>query len=298
MKRNRNIDGFMQKSAMLLMGLLLLASCGSKRSSVAESSVSPLPTDAKAVDEALLVRVNSNSVNEQNIVGSMKFSLNMNGRNISAPGSLHMRRNEIIRLQVFVPLLGSEVGRVDFTPTKVLLVDRLHKEYIEADYTTISFLKNNNIDFYTLQSLFWNQLLVPGSDKVTESDLQRFTLNGYKTAGRLDIALESGKLNYEWSADRLSCLIQQALLTYESATRGKSEMKCTYSDFTKLGKKQFPLSIVFNMHTKATGKERNATMTIKLNDVSNDSKWDATTTLSNKYEKIESSDLFDKLLKM
>ena len=149
MKRNRNIDGFMQKSAMLLMGLLLLASCGSKRSSVAESSVTPLPTDAKAVDEALLVRVNSNSVNEQNIVGSMKFSLNMNGRNISAPGSLHMRRNEIIRLQVFVPLLGSEVGRVDFTPTKVLLVDRLHKEYIEADYTTISFLKNNNIDFYT-----------------------------------------------------------------------------------------------------------------------------------------------------
>lgn len=286
------------RSLTFLVSIILLASCGSKHNAVGESAVTALGGDAKAVDEALLEKVNANSVTEENIVGSMKFTLDLNGRTISAPGSLHMRRNQIIRLQVFVPLLGSEVGRVDFTPDKVLFVDRLHKEYIEADYSSISFLKNNNIDFYTLQSLFWNQLLVPGADKVTSSDLKRYSLNGYKTAGRLDIALSDGKLNYEWSADRLTCLIQQALLTYESQTRGKSEMTCNYSDFVSLGKKKFPSTIVFTMHTKATGKERNATMTMKLNSVSNDAKWDATTSLSGKYEKIESSSLFDKILKM
>ncbi len=73
-----------------------------------------------------------------------------------------MRKDEVIRIQLFIPILGTEVGSLEFTPDYVLIIDRLHKEYIKADYTQVDFLKKQGINFYSLQALFWNQLLLPG----------------------------------------------------------------------------------------------------------------------------------------
>ncbi len=52
-----------------------------------------------------------------------------------------MRKVEVIRIQLFIPILGTEVGRLEFTPNYVLIIDHLHKEYIKADYTQVDFLK-------------------------------------------------------------------------------------------------------------------------------------------------------------
>ena len=57
----------------------------------------------------------------------------------------------------------------------------MHKEYIKADYTQVDFLKKQGISFYSLQALFWNQLLLPGERTVKESDLKKFD-------ARLDVA--------------------------------------------------------------------------------------------------------------
>lgn len=35
-----------------------------------------------------------------------------------------MRKDKMIRLRLFVPIIGTEVGRIDFTPDYVLVVDR------------------------------------------------------------------------------------------------------------------------------------------------------------------------------
>lgn len=61
----------------------------------------------------------------------MTFEIKMGSKDISVPGSLKMRKDEVIRLQLFIPILGTEVGRLEFTPDYVLIVDRLHKEYIK-----------------------------------------------------------------------------------------------------------------------------------------------------------------------
>ena len=298
MGRNHNRSALLFGYVATLFVVLALFSCATKKDLSSQvDDISSVKSGA-AADEAVLNRVYSNAVTAGNVVANMKFSLEMNGKNISAPGSLHMRRDEIIRIQIFVPLLGTEVGRIDFTPGKVLLVDRLHKEYMEADYSQVGFLQRNNIDFYTLQSLFWDNLLIPGKKNVSQNQLERYALNGLKTAGRLDISLQDGNMNYEWSADRLTALIEQAVLSYESASKGKSTMTCTYGDFQRLDKKQFPMSIVFNVETGATGKQRKAKMSLKLTDLSSDSKWDSTTQLTGKYQKMQSSDLFDKLLRM
>ena len=64
-------------------------------------------------------KVADNKVYADNIVGNMSFNLQAKGQNISVPGSLRMRKDEVIRLQLFIPILGTEVGRLEFTPTYV-----------------------------------------------------------------------------------------------------------------------------------------------------------------------------------
>lgn len=59
--------------------------------------------------------------------------------------------------------MGSEVGRLEFTPDYVLVIDRMHKEYLKGDYNQLDFLRDNGLNFYSLQALFWNQALPPGN---------------------------------------------------------------------------------------------------------------------------------------
>ncbi len=74
-----------------------------------------------------------------------RFNLQAGDKDITVPGKLSMRKDEIIRIQLFIPILGTEVGRLEFTPDYVLIIDRLHKEYIKADYTQVDFLKKQGI---------------------------------------------------------------------------------------------------------------------------------------------------------
>ena len=151
-----------RNNACLAIALaLLFAACGTKKAVVSSSSSSPNTTmktpksnENNAVPKLNFIqKVADNAVYATDIVGDLKLNIKANGRDISAPGSLHMRKNQVIRIQVFIPILGTEVGRLEFTPDYVLLIDRLHKEYIQASYQQLDFLKNNGLNFYSLQSL-------------------------------------------------------------------------------------------------------------------------------------------------
>lgn len=100
--------------------VLLLASCASKKTMVNEclpgkephaSAVKPIITEDMQ-ELAFVRRVFERQVYARNIVGNMTLSLTRGGRRISAPGAVHMRKDKVIRLQVFIPFLGTEVGRI------------------------------------------------------------------------------------------------------------------------------------------------------------------------------------------
>ncbi len=54
----------------------------------------------------------------------MNFNLQAADKDITVPGKLSMRKDEVIRIQLFIPILGTEVGRLEFTPNYVLIIDR------------------------------------------------------------------------------------------------------------------------------------------------------------------------------
>ena len=282
----QHITGF--KAAVRILSLALVVvltpliwtSCKTKSAVVSDSST---PTHKAARDREVLAnnqlafmrRVNDNQVYAKNIVGSISLNVQGAGKDVTVPGQLRMRKDEVIRLQAFVPLLGTEVGRVEFTPDYVLVIDRIHKEYIKADYNQMDFLRKNGLNFYSLQALFWNELLLP--DPITYS---------------------TGNFNYAWLADADNGRLRQTDITHQDPTRGTSRLTWKYGDFKGVGVKMFPTSQVFSMSSAAVKGGQTLQVSIKMNEVKTDDKWESQTTVSPKYKRVKAQDVFNKILNM
>ena len=281
--------------AVALGGMTLaMAGCGSKKAATeGTSSTVDKHTGGNVQALAFVQKVANQKVSTQNIVGKMSLNVQMGSKDITVPGSLHMRYGEVIRIQAFIPLLGSEVGRIEFTPDYVLVIDRMHKEYIKEDYNKVDFLKNNGLNFYSLQALFWNQLFVPGTKSISEANLMDF---GVTEAGnRKNITLKKGNLNIVWNADNANGRISTAKATYSSLTQGKSSLNWTYSNFKAVAGKMFPAYQKFTFATTAIKNQSNISLTIDMDGVKTDSKWEAKSEISKRYKKIEATDVFGKL---
>lgn len=281
--------------AVALGGMTMaMAGCGSKKSATEGTSSTVDKHNGGNVQAlAFVQKVANQKVGTQNIVGKMSLNVQMGSKNITVPGSLHMRYGEVIRIQAFIPLLGSEVGRIEFTPDYVLVIDRMHKEYIKEDYNKVDFLKNNGLNFYSLQALFWNQLFMPGTASISDANLLDF---GVTEAGNSkNITLKKGNLNIVWNADNANGRISTAKATYSSLTQGKSSLNWTYSNFKAVAGKMFPAYQKFTFATTAIKNQSNISLTIDMDGVKTDSKWEAKSEISKKYKKIEATDVFGKL---
>lgn len=282
--------------------IVLLASCASKKS----MDKTTLPTDKTSTAEkqqpssvqklTYVQKVYDNQVYAKNITGSISFTVQTDGKNITVPGSLHMRKDEVIRLQLFIPILGSEIGRLEFTPDHVLIVDRLHKEYIQAEYSQVDFLQRNGISFYSLQALFWNQLFLPGQNQLGETLLKKFDVDLDANGATRPVSIVNGNMTYTWHTDRQTGRIAETSVKYSSATHGTSSLTWKYSDFKNVGVKMFPAQQNFTFATNAVKAAKTATVNIKMNNVGTDSKWDTKTTISPKYKKVNANDILKNII--
>lgn len=281
---------------------MVLASCGTARQATAPSTATA-PSAATASTAAasklqFVQKVSDNQLYQKNIVAGMTFTLKSGDQDISVPGQLRLRRDQVIRIQLQMPLIGSEVGRLEFTPGYVLVVDRIHKQYVKADYNQLDFLRDNGLNFYSLQALFWNELLLPGAQKVGESDLKKFNVELTPTASSYPISLQKGNISYMWTAEKATGRILKALITYANKQDGKSTLTWNYSDFRSMGAKKYPALQSFSFNTNALKKHNSATVTLEMNKLSNDDKWEAQTTVSPKYKQVAPEDVLKKLLSM
>lgn len=243
-----------------------------------------------------LRKVSDNAVYAQNIVSKIKCTINTGSNDLSVGGSLHMRKDKVIRIQI-TPFGLMEAGRLEFTKDYVLFVDRIHKEYVKATYSEVDFLKNNGLDFYALQALFWNHLFVPGMQNLPDSSLKEFRaqLTG---APKTRVVLSKGKMNYVWTADSKTALVNSLNATYAGGNNGNTSVNCSYSAFKQLGTKQFPTDITLTMSTKAVKNASKMMLRLQLGTISTDGDWEEKTTVSSKYKQVKMETLLGKLSNM
>jgi hypothetical protein len=279
---------------ILLTVALVVSSCGAKKALTTTTTTTPTGTTAPTAGTRnidYLRSVADNAVYANDIVAKIKFSVKTGDRDVSLDGQLHMRKNDVIRLQL-APLGLFEVARIEFTKDQVLFMDRVHKEYILGSYADLAFLKRNGIDFYTLQALFWNQLFLPGATKIGEEELARFEVaDGV-------VSLQRDRMKFDWttSTDKATRgRITKACATYTDSRNGSSTLTWNYDAFKAMGSKNFPTKHHVEVKAQADGKVKVTELDLRLDKLSNDSDWEPRTKVSSKYERMDAESVLRKI---
>lgn len=288
----------MQKYIIIFVSILFMASCATQKKATDRNDVSSsVSTEHVAIQKLNYVRkVTDNATYSQNIVSKIGLTIGAMGKKTSVEGKLQMRKNQVVRITLS-PLGIMEVGRLEFTPDYVLVVDRINKEYVKASYNDLDFLRDNGLDFYSLQALFWNQLFLPNTDRLTDSVLRNFDVDLNATANR-KVMMKSKDLQFTWITTPESGRIDAAQVEFGKGTAHSSTASWEYSGFTPLGKKQFPMNQVLSFSSSALKNGAKLSMTIKMKKITSDNDWETKTTLSGKYKEVNAEDILGKLMSM
>ena len=293
MRNNVTIAG------VFVCGALLFCSCASKKKLLKEEgreTGKQIEVQSNENNHLSFIRkVAENAVSVNNIHSKISFNFQMGDKDITVPGQIHMRKDDVIRIQLQVPLLGSEVGRLEFTKDYVLVIDRMHKEYIKGDYNQLDFLRDNGLNFSSLQALFWNQLFQPGTETLTDGMLRKFDVRD-EVRPQTTISFIQGNLNCKWDAEQQSGRIVKTKVSYQSENHGESSLTVDYADFRNVGVKQFPASLVMKFVTKAMQRKKEGQMGIKMNSIDTSDNWDTRTIVSDRYKRVEAKDVLGKLM--
>ena len=237
-------------------------------------------TTAFAADKYLSM-VTSNNTNQANLTAKVKVVVDVDG------GSLKMKKNDVIQISLVDPLLGvMELGRMEFTKTRVLIIDRVNKQYVDLPYSDVSFLKQANIDFNTLQSLFWHEVFEPGKSSTKSADFQ-FKDNG----DNIDILFVDRMLTYKFATKKQQGQLLETVIT--NNTDKNYRFAFNYDNFTKFYSKPFPREMTMAF----TASSQTTSLSLMLSSLKNSSDWVARSTAPSKYTKADPEKLFKSLVK-
>lgn len=280
---------------------LTVVSCGTKKNLVdATTSATKAAGGAKSAESRnldFMRKVYDNEVYAKSISSKIKFTIATGSKDLSVSGSLRMKKDEVIRIQI-TPFGLMEAARIEFTKDYVLFMDRINKEYVKASYADVDFLKANGLGFYALQALFWNQLFVPGTQKITDSSLKKFSVTPSGAAANTVVSLKHGDLDYRWTADKANGRIKAVGVTYRGKSSGTTTVTCDYGAFKPLGAKQFPTDITLKVQSDAVKAGNGKSLNISISDIDTAGDWETYTTVSGKYRQVDAADLVGKLLKL
>ena len=278
------------KIAVLAMPLIL-SSCASKKKAVVEEK--PLTAEQRS-GLGFIDKVRENAIEKKFITSKVKFSVEVGAQKMTLTGNLKMKRDDVIRLQLMA--FGFvEAGRIELTKDYVLIMDRINKQYLKAPYVQVDFLRNNGLNFNSMQALFWNELSKPNQYAATRNAAD--TIPNYtimESGDDMVISIQEGKMEYSWLADRKDGLIKMANMLYKDRLNGTSQLNWDYDEFKSVGTKIFPTKSVITLTTPK--KEVKLGMT--LNYVGHETEWETRTEVSNKYREVTIDEILRRFMSL
>jgi len=275
-------------SMVLLTVAMFMTACSSKKS--ATPSETPVAKTDTLTQSDFLQLVHSTATTKTMFITSkIKFTIENGPQKLNLTGNLRMKRDDVIRLQLMA--FGFvEAGRIEFTKDYVLIVDRINKQFIRAPYRYIDFLRNSGINFFTLQSLFWNELFIPGEENVGKKQLKNFTaeMGGDEAV----IYLEKGRINYSWLANQKTGRIKMANIMYRDPYNGNSQLNWNYNEYGSLNGKMFPS----DMQVTLSSPKKEVKVNVRLSYMGTDDTWETRTSVSEKYREVDIDELLRRIM--
>ncbi len=230
--------------AILPVAAILLCTACSKKSTT-EVVTAPAGTTMASTNIVEILSANRNDAEQ--VTGRISMDLSAGKQKVEVGGSIKMKRDDVIQisLQVFGFV---EAGRLELTPDYFLILNRIGKQYVKAAYKDIPFFKENDIDFYSLQALIWNELFLTG-----EKDNRNPTGNSYsqfKDSQNHVILTHTSKqqLALKFITDMTTHTLQQTNVTAQNG----GSLQCNYDSWARLGRRDFPDKMELNINVDKT----------------------------------------------
>lgn len=86
-------------------------------------------------------------------------------------GTMKLKSGERMQLSLLMPILRTEVARIDVTPDEMLLVDRMGKRYVQATRAEIQSLLPRKVSFKQLEKLLYEAVKPNGKRNLKAGEL-------------------------------------------------------------------------------------------------------------------------------
>lgn len=90
---------------------------------------------------------------------------------LTVNGTMKLKAGERMQLSFLMPILRSEVARIDVTPEEVILVDRMGKRYVQASRQELKGIFPKKATFQHLEKLLYAASRPGGKNTLTGSEL-------------------------------------------------------------------------------------------------------------------------------
>ena len=138
---------------LLLLVVVVLAGCKSSK----HLATSETKTSTKAPTSSYL---------------ASKLQLTIPGKkgSMSVGGTMKMKTHERVQISLLMPILRTEVARIEVTPDEVLLVDR-NKRFVRATKAELKNVLSKNVEFSRLEKILMDASLPGGKTELTGKDI-------------------------------------------------------------------------------------------------------------------------------
>lgn len=96
---------------------------------------------------------------------------NKKGGSMSVGGTMKMKTHERVQVSLLMPILRTEVARIEITPGEVLLVDRMNRRFVRATKEELKGMLPKNAEFSRLEKILMDASLPGGKTELTGKDI-------------------------------------------------------------------------------------------------------------------------------
>lgn len=133
----------------ICLAVLLLTACKSSRTVVTKE----LPKEARYLSSKLQVMIPGG------------------GGSMTATGTMKLKEGERVQLSVLMPIIRTEIARLELTPDEVLLIDRMNKRYVRATREELKEVLPPNAKFAMLEKILFDASLPNGKREMSGKEL-------------------------------------------------------------------------------------------------------------------------------
>lgn len=274
-------------SILPVAAILLFTACSKK----ATTDVVTTPAANTAASSTIVEMLTANRNDAEQVTGRISMDISAGKQKVDVGGNIKMKRDDVIQisLQVFGFV---EAGRLELTPDYFLILNRIGKQYVKAAYKDIDFFKENGIDFYSLQALFWNELFLTGEKDNRNPTSSSFA--EFKDSKNHIILTHTSKqqLVLKFVTDMATKTLQQTTVT----DRSGASLQCAYNSWARVGRKDFPDNMELSINIDKTPIKAK----MELSRLRTNEKWTDTRTSidKNKLKQVTLQQAFGQILSL